>query len=63
VDGGFEVAAVGFVGIVGEAAAYFGGLRVAGEDSDAVPGFLAVPDGAVAGVVDLANREIFVRGF
>lgn len=51
VDGRFEVAAVGIAGVARQAAAYLQRLAVAGEDGDAVPRRLALPDRAVSGLL------------
>ncbi|SPA54885.1 protein of unknown function [Cupriavidus taiwanensis] len=61
-DRRLEVAAVAVVGVAGQAAAHFDRLRAARQDGDAVPGLLAVPDRAIAGVADLARRKALVGG-
>src|SRR5215472_14814233 len=55
IDPGFDVAAVDILGISREGAADFDGLTTTGEDGNAVPAFLAVPDDAIAGC---ANRQL-----
>jgi hypothetical protein len=45
------------IGIAGQAAPAFDRLAAAGEDRDAVPRGLPVPDRAVAGLFDLCDRE------
>src|SRR5665213_4049912 len=49
------------VGIAGEAATRFDRLRTAGENGDAVPAFLPVPDGAVPRIADRRFRELLRR--
>lgn len=57
VDGRFEVAAVGIAGVARQAAAYLQRLAVAGEDGDAVPRRLALPDRAVSGPLQRRGGE------
>ena len=60
-DVGLDVAAVGVVRIAGQAAPGLLRLLAPGEDGDAVPALLAVPDGLVAGLADRVDRELLVR--
>ena len=56
-----DVAAVGVVGIAGEAAAGLVRLGAARQDGDAVPALLALPDRAIAGGPDRRFRELLGR--
>ena len=63
VDFGLDVAAVAVVGVAGKAdPAQLRGIA-AGEDGDAVEALLAVPDGAIAGRLDVGDRQRFVGAF
>lgn len=49
IDHGLDVSALNVIGIAGNTASGFAGCFAAREDRDTVPGFLAMPDRAVAG--------------
>lgn len=51
VDSRFDIAAVLIVGVTRESTSRFDRLSAAAEDRNAVPAFLAVPYGAIAGLL------------
>ena len=61
VDGGFDVAALTVPEIAWKVAAGLGRIIFSGEDSDAVPALLALPNGAVPGLPNRAFRELVLR--
>ena len=63
VDGGFDIARFVVVGIAGQGGADQHRLGLARQDGDAVPGFLAAPHRAVAGLADRIDRKVGVGGF
>ena len=63
VDGGLDVAAVGVVRIARQSASREDRRRVPGEDGDAVPAFLSMPDSLVTRLLKLASRKAVVRRF
>ena len=63
VDLGLDVAAVAVVGIAGKADAAQLGRVALGQDGDAVEALLPVPDGAVAGRLDVGDRQRLVGAF
>jgi len=52
---------VRIIGIARQAAADQRRLAGALQDRDPVPGFLAMPDGAITGIADRCRREFLVR--
>ncbi len=62
-DGRFDVAAVAVVGVARQSSTRFDRRSAPGEYRHAVPAFLAMPDRAIAGFLDLAGREAFVGTF
>ena len=62
-DLGLDVAAVRVVGIAGKADAPQFGRVALRQDRDAVEALLAVPDRAVAGRLDVGDRQRFVGAF
>ena len=62
-DLGFDIAAVAVVGIAGQADLAQHRRFALGEDRDAVEALLPVPDGVIAGRLDLADRQRFVGAF
>ena len=57
---GLDVAAVGVVGIAGKADAAHCGVSPLRQDGDAVEALLPVPDRAVAGRLNVGDRQAFV---
>jgi hypothetical protein len=53
INGRLYISAVTIVGVARKPTAGFSRLLIAGEDGHAVPGFLTMPDGAIAGTLDL----------
>ena len=60
VDGGFDIARLVVVAIAGQLGPDQHRFGLARQDGDAVPGLLAAPDRAVAGLVDGAERKVLV---
>src|SRR3984957_15277201 len=57
-DGGFDVARLAIIRVTGQFGPDQHRLGLARQDGDAVPGLLAAPDRAVAGLVDGAKRKV-----
>jgi hypothetical protein len=53
INGRLYISAVTIVGVARKPTAGLSRLLIAGEDGHAVPGFLTMPDGAIAGTLDL----------
>jgi hypothetical protein len=49
------------VGVAWKSSSGFPWLLIAGEDRNTVPGFLAVPDSAIPGALDLAVGKLLIR--
>ncbi|ESY86451.1 hypothetical protein X741_33120 [Mesorhizobium sp. LNHC229A00] len=58
-----DIAAMAVIRVAGKPASTLDGARSASEDSDAVVGFLAVPDCTIPSVADRLGRKLLVRGF
>ena len=63
VDFGLDIAAVAVVGVAGQAGPAQLRRVAAGQDRDAVEALLPVPHGAVAGRLDIGDRQRFVGAF
>src|SRR5438874_11276684 len=61
VDGRLDVPAMAVIWIAGQTASCLDRFGAAGENGDAVPAFLAVPDGPVAGLADRRLGKFLLR--
>jgi hypothetical protein len=61
IDFRFDIAAVRIIGIARQTAADQRRLAGSLQDRYPVPGFFAMPDGAIAGIADRCRREFLVR--